>query len=249
MEKAITMNGEVWATIRGCNGYAVSNMGRVKNTRTGMLVKGFPNNKDPKKAYLQVRLGANNYLVHVLVMETFSKRPSPIYEIDHIDNNRQNNVLSNLQWLTRSQNCRKSKLNSTMVKKIFVSNEDGTEQMLCGSQTAASRMTGITPVKIAKAAHEAVLMTKPDAPDDWDVNGGFKWRNFAEPLTAPDGRKWYFTEVLMITDDKGNVTWRNPNTERFPSYLVDGTDTLSMGAKEIAEADRKAREATKRKGA
>ena len=33
MEKAITMNGEVWATIRGCNSYAVSNMGRVKNTR------------------------------------------------------------------------------------------------------------------------------------------------------------------------------------------------------------------------
>ena len=248
MERAITMNGEVWATIRGCSSYAVSNMGRVKNTRTGMLVKGFPNNKDPKRAYLQVRLGANNYLVHVLVMETFSKRPSLIYEIDHIDDDKQNNKLSNLQWLTRSQNARKSKVNSVMVKKIFVFNEDGTEQMLCGSQMAAYYMTGIKPDKIARAAHEALLMTKENAPDDWFETDPLKWRNFPEPLIAPDGRKWYFSEVLMITDDKGNVTWRNPKTERFPSYLVDGKNTLSMGGKEIVEADRKARQAIKRKG-
>lgn len=238
----IISNNEIWATIRAHGSYAVSNLGRVKNTKTGQIIKGFPNSTNPDKAYLQVRLGANNYLVHVLVMETFSKRPYGC-EVDHIDNNRQNNALSNLQWLTRSQNVIKAKAHSSMTKKILVCSEDGKTQVVCQSQTAAFYMTGVPQSTIARVARESLFMTKPDAPDNWTKNP-LQWRNFPEPVQGKDGRKWYFQEVLIITDENGNVTWKRADLDRFPSYMVDGFKTPLYSDEreiEIVEADRLAR--------
>ena len=69
-------------------------------------------------AYLYVCLFKNgigrNYFVHVLMMMSFNG-PAPIgYEINHKDGNKHNNVLSNLEYVTKKQNMQHALKNGLM---------------------------------------------------------------------------------------------------------------------------------------
>ena len=51
----------------------------------------------------------NGWFVHQMVMECYGPiKPEGDYVIDHIDENKQNNHISNLQWLSRTENLAKS---------------------------------------------------------------------------------------------------------------------------------------------
>ena len=53
--------------------------------------------------------GHSGWYVHQMVMECYGQpKPDGDYVIDHIDENKQNNHVSNLQWLPRGENVRKS---------------------------------------------------------------------------------------------------------------------------------------------
>lgn len=111
---------ELWKVVAGFEGlYEVSNLGRVRAVdkmqryllRTGAeafrfipahLISQHPNNK----GYMLVKLYKLNRLrtftAHRLVALAFIPQTAP--EVDHIDKVRSNNVLTNLRWVTRSQN-------------------------------------------------------------------------------------------------------------------------------------------------
>ena len=103
------MNEEIWKDIPGYEGlYQVSNMGRVKSLKFGKekILKGV-NNTD---GYLMVCLYENNkskqYTIHKLVTMAFmGECISEIYcDINHIDEDKSNNRLSNLQYCTHNYN-------------------------------------------------------------------------------------------------------------------------------------------------
>ena len=59
--------------------------------------------------YLRVTIGKKHVSMHRLLMEAILKEPIPEgMEIDHINNQRQDNRLSNLQLLSRSENAKKA---------------------------------------------------------------------------------------------------------------------------------------------
>ena len=62
--------------------------------------------------YLQVKLRKNkiryNRYVHRIVWETFRGKIPQDYEINHIDHDKTNNKLSNLELVTHSENIHKS---------------------------------------------------------------------------------------------------------------------------------------------
>ena len=111
---------EIWKDTRGLEQYAqVSNLGNIRtksrfvnNNGTQTLFKGrVKKGSDNGLGYLQYRFTINGTTIrkygHVMVLETFSEKPSEEHEVDHIDGNKSNNNLENLQWLTRKENMNK----------------------------------------------------------------------------------------------------------------------------------------------
>lgn len=97
-----------WRDVTGFEGrYQVSSDGRVRNSKGHILT---PTNKSDR--YNCVRLysgGRKDYvdmLIHRLVAEAFLERPDGDYEVNHIDGNRYNNDVSNLEWVTHRENMR-----------------------------------------------------------------------------------------------------------------------------------------------
>lgn len=99
---------ENWKPIDGFEGYAVSNLGRIKSLnykRTGKekILKPMKN-----KGYLQVGLCRNGkrkmFYVHRLVATAFLPNPNGFTEINHIDEDKTNNVVDNIEWASRWYN-------------------------------------------------------------------------------------------------------------------------------------------------
>lgn len=116
---------EEWRTIKGTNNkYSVSNLGNVKRNEHYTIVsptlqhpngirmfykekevRGYICKEGYKIVYLQV--SANNKItkkVHRLVAEAFIPNPDNLPQINHIDENRLNNSVQNLEWCDAKQN-------------------------------------------------------------------------------------------------------------------------------------------------
>lgn len=99
---------ERWVAIEGYEEYyEVSDLGRVRNKVRGTYLKPGVNDK----GYLQVDLmykGRKCIRLHQLVMRHFN--PQGYFEgaeVDHLDGDKKNNVLSNLEWVTHEENVRR----------------------------------------------------------------------------------------------------------------------------------------------
>ena len=96
---------EIWKEIQGYEGeYEVSSHGRVRNLRTGRILGGGYGNH----GYKQIKLKGKKYLIHRLVALAFIPNPDNLPYINHIDERKDNNDISNLEWCTASQNQRHS---------------------------------------------------------------------------------------------------------------------------------------------
>ena len=81
--------------------YSVSNYGRVRNDKTGRILKP----RKGRKGYLRVNLVGKDFMIHRLVALTFIKNKNKNFDqVNHIDGNKENNHVSNLEWCDNSIN-------------------------------------------------------------------------------------------------------------------------------------------------
>ena len=98
---------EQWQPVSGYEGlYEVSSLGRVKSLWFGKE-KILKPNKD-KYGYLQVNLYKDrkmkSFKIHRLVATAFIPNPLGLPEINHLDENKANNVVGNIEWASRWRN-------------------------------------------------------------------------------------------------------------------------------------------------
>lgn len=103
---------EKWKKIPGYSDYKVSNLGRVKSLKRNkerILSPGL----NGEYLYVQLSDGEQRiFLIHILVMKTFVGECPEGYEVNHIDLNKCNNKLKNLEYVTHIQNIVHSVLNN-----------------------------------------------------------------------------------------------------------------------------------------
>ena len=95
-----------WRTITEASNYEVSTNGQVRDRTTKKILKA----RLSKNGYLQVSIKIDatqkfcNRYIHRLVALHFIQNPNNKREVNHIDGNKENNTLSNLEWVTSSEN-------------------------------------------------------------------------------------------------------------------------------------------------
>ena len=105
---------EEWRPILGYkNRYEVSNLGRVRGPRgiigwrgknKYMIVSLHGKRKEPTTTQSKPFIYEVKVYVHQLVAEAFLGPCPEGHEVNHIDTDKSNNVLSNLEYVTRSEN-------------------------------------------------------------------------------------------------------------------------------------------------
>ena len=99
-------NREYFRAVSVFTNYEVSNVGRVRNSKTGRILK--PNAR--KDGYLDVTLSkegaTRRYLIHRLVAAAFLENPCTKRCVDPIDSDKKNNIVDNLRYATHSENSR-----------------------------------------------------------------------------------------------------------------------------------------------
>lgn len=95
---------ETFVKIKGFENYEVSNLGKVRNIKSGRILKPFLH----KNGYLTHQLSEHNkrktLLLHRIIATAFIDNPDEKPCVNHIDENKLNNDLSNLEWCTEREN-------------------------------------------------------------------------------------------------------------------------------------------------
>lgn len=95
---------ELWVPIKDFDGYEVSSNGRIKNSKTGRILRTQINSR----GYTQVCIRKNNkqyaQRVHRLVANSFYDTDREDLDVNHIDGNKNNNFIGNLELCTRKEN-------------------------------------------------------------------------------------------------------------------------------------------------
>jgi hypothetical protein len=104
------LNGELWKVYEKYPRYIVSSHGRVYNQLTNRLQPIFIIKNGYPTVYMRVineldkKLIQSTVNVHRLVAETFIPNPNNYPEVNHIDGNKKNNHVENLEWCTHMYN-------------------------------------------------------------------------------------------------------------------------------------------------
>lgn len=161
--------GEVWKPVVGYeNEYRISNYGRLYTNARNGLSCGKMVSVSYCGRYGRVGLRKNgkriSYSLHRLVANTFIPNSNNLPQIDHINNNREDNRVCNLRWVTAKENrnnpitvdmhhaaMKKLRINEKC-KKIAQKTKEGVLVKIYNSIRDAQRQTGINKSNIAAAA-------------------------------------------------------------------------------------------------
>lgn len=172
---------EIWKTIKNSN-YEISNYGNIRHNDKVLKVS---ENQSYKKIRIKINNNYKTCYIHRLVAEAFIPKPKGKEFINHIDANKHNNNINNLEWCTRSENekhawnnglkekARIKVKDNLKIARNYTNNEKPVKQLdkqnniinTWKSISEASRKTGIDTSAISKCCRGIFKQT-----------GGYIWK-------------------------------------------------------------------------
>lgn len=127
----INIKKETWENIKGYETYyKISNLGRVKSlaktiTRkdgevknlSEKIIKPFLTKKGYKQIVLTKDGDKKKHYIHRLVAQSFIPNPNNLPEVNHINEDKLDNAVENLEWLSRLDNMRHGTLQARRAEK------------------------------------------------------------------------------------------------------------------------------------
>lgn len=178
----IDLPNEEWRDVIGYEGlYQVSNLGRVKSlpkyrkTIYEYISKSMilsPRARG-RKGYLAVALNKDGVTkqkaIHRLVAKAFIPNPNGYLEVNHIDEDKANNTVGNIEWCNRSYNVnygtRNAKQRLMLIKPVEMLDECGAVLMTFDSRVEAAKYAGVDGSNIVRAIRKG------------GKSGGYYWRD------------------------------------------------------------------------
>lgn len=144
--------------------YAITDDGKVWSYKNNMFLKPFL-----ARGYFRVRLcknGANKQiLIHRLVAEAFLPNPKKLPQINHIDENKKNNCVDNLEWCDAKYNINYGEHNKKVAKshckKVYCVELD---RVFESAKSAATQLN-LSDSNIAKCCK-----------GKYKTTGGYRWK-------------------------------------------------------------------------
>lgn len=120
--------------------YAATSCGRIWSYRAKKFLKP----AKTKDGYLKLSLCKDgkrkNYRIHRLIAKTYLPNPTGLPEVNHIDEDKTNNALPNLEWCTAAYNVRYSqakKVQCIETGQVFESAREAQDFFKCGHTVAS----------------------------------------------------------------------------------------------------------------
>lgn len=215
------MQEEIWKKIEGYPSYSVSNIGRVRNDTRDKLLKLVRNRCGYIVARLNIEGVQKTHTIHRLVAMAYIPNPLNKPEVNHINEDKTDNRVSNLEWVTRSENIlhgtRSLRVSQAMTnhpnisKHILQFNQRGELLAEYPSSMEASRITETSWRHISACCH-----------GKRKTAGGYLWKykedmelgppeSIIPPLTiiskySRDGQLlWIYSSIYEAAEDVGTT--------------------------------------------
>lgn len=166
---------EIWKDVSFLDGkYEASNLGRIRNSKTKQVLKLSPS----KRGYLVFSCTINGkhklVNVHKCVATEFIPNPNNLPQVNHIDGNKLNACVDNLEWVSQKQNnehARLTGLHKSDGDKPVLQIKDGIIIAEYKSASEAERQTGVKRCNICNVCRNYC----------WNGHhartaGGYEWR-------------------------------------------------------------------------
>ena len=159
----------IWKDIPCFQGkYQANTNGEIRNKKNNNIIKQYINNKGYYTVTLYRNHKSSRYNVHTLIAKTFIKNNDNLPLINHMDGNKLNNNINNLEWCTSRHNIEHAYNNGLKKgcwKRVYQYDKSGKLIAIYDSQTLASMITKIKRSDISRSCNS-----------DNSTAGGYFWR-------------------------------------------------------------------------